>query len=331
MTSGADLTGVKMTVDLAPLRPGGLHLAHPLLVAAGGAGYAAELLDAMGDLAPAAVVTRSTTRAPRRGSRPPRMAPQAGGLLWSLGVTNPGLDAVLRRHGPRWGASDVPIIVSLCADSAEDISWLVRRLDLAPEVAGLELNLACPDRGRGGLPIGLDVEASELATVIARAATDLPLIVKLTPVAPDLREIARAVAAAGADAIGAIGPLPALAVASDRQRALLDTAYGGLSGPPLKPVGLRAVYEIAQAVSVPVIGIGGVADLDDVLDYLAAGASAVGLATAALAAPKLPGRLALELADWCVRHRIEDVRELVGTALPRRRDRGSLRQGPWRL
>ena len=326
-----DPTGVKAAVELAPLRPAGLRLAHPLLVAAGGAGYATELLDAVGDLAPAAIITRSTTRAPRRGSRPPRMTSQAGGLLWSLGVTNPGLDAVLRRHGPRWGASGVPIIVSLCADSAEDIGWLVRRLDLAPEVAGLELNLACPDRGRGGLPIGLDVEASELATVTARAATDLPLIVKLTPVAPDLREIARAVVAAGADAISAIGPLPALAIASDRQRAQLGTAYGGLSGPPLKPVGLRAVYEIAQVVSVPVIGIGGAADLDDVLDYMAAGASAVGLATAALADPKLPGRLALELADWCARHRIDDVRQLVGTCPSPPAGPGQPAPGAWRL
>lgn len=320
-----------MTIDLAPLRPGGLRLAHPVIVAAGGAGYATELLDAVAELAPAAIITRSTTRSRRHGSRPPRMATPPGGLLWSIGLQDPGLDAVLRRHGTRWGASDVPVIVSLCADSAEDIGWLARRLELSPEVAGLELNLACPDRGRGGLPIGLDVEASELATVAARAATDLPLIVKLTPVAPDLREIARAVAAAGADAISAIGPLPALAVARDRDRALLGTAYGGLSGPAIKPVGLRAVYEIAQAVSVPIVGIGGVASLDDVLDYLAAGATAVGLATAALADPTLPGRLALELEAWCAGHQISDPRELVGTALPRRRDRGSLRQGPWRL
>ena len=327
----ATATGVTLAVDLAPLRPGGLHLAHPLIVAAGGGGYATELLDAVGELAPAAVVTQSTTRAPRRGSRPPRMSRQAGGLLWSTGLQNPGLDAVLRRQAPRWGATDVPIIVSLCADSLEDIGWLVRRLDLAPDVAGLELNLACPDRGRGGMPIGLDVEASELATVTARAVTELPLIVKLTPVAPDLREIARAVVAAGADAISAIGPLPALAVDRERERALLGTAYGSLSGRALKPIGLRAVYEVAQVVSVPIIGVGGVALLDDVLDYLAVGATAVGTATAALADPALPGRLALELAAWCERQRITDVRELVGAALPRRRDRGSLRQGPWRL
>jgi dihydroorotate dehydrogenase (NAD+) catalytic subunit len=259
------------------------------------------------------------------------MAAQPAGLLWSTGLANPGLDAVLRRNAARWGASTVPVVVSICADSAEDIAWLAQRADLAPEVAGLELNLACPDRGRGGLPIELDVEASELATVTARAATQLPLIVKLGPAVPSLRDVARAVVAAGADAVCAIGPLAALDLAQDRARALLATTYGGLSGPAVKPVGLRAVYEIAQVASVPVIGVGGVCDLDDVLDYLAAGATAVGVATAALADPALPGRLALELQDWCERQGIGDVRELVGTALPRRRDRGSLRQGPWRL
>ena len=277
-----------MSVELAPLRSSGLRLRHPILVAAGGAGYGGELLDAVGDLTPGAVITRSTTRASRSGSPSPRMSIRSGGLLWSLGLQNPGLDAVLRRHGSRWGASSVPVVVSVCADSAEDIAWLTQRLEHSPDVAGLELNLACPDRGRGALPIGLDVEASELATVTARAATDLPLIVKLTAVAPDLREIARAVAAAGADAISAIGPLPALALDEGRRGALLGTTYGGLSGPVLKPIGLRAVYEIAQVVSVPIIGIGGVGTLDDVLDYLAAGATAVGMATAVLAEPALP-------------------------------------------
>jgi dihydroorotate dehydrogenase (NAD+) catalytic subunit len=320
-----------VTIDLAPQRPGGLRLRHAVLVAAGGAGFGNELLDAVGELTPAAIITRSTTRQSRPGNPPPRMAQLPGGLLSSVGAQNAGLDTVLRRHGSRWASSDVPVVVSICATNAQDIAWLARRLDMSPDVAGLELDLACPDRGRGGLPIGLDVEASELATVTARAATDLPLLVKLTPVAPDLREIARAVAAAGADAISAIGPLPALSLDDGRDRARLGTAYGGLSGPALKPVALRAVYEIAQVVSVPVVGIGGICDLDDVLDFLAAGATAVGLATAVLADPMLPGRLALELEAWCARRGISDLRELVGTALPRRRDRGSLRQGSWRL
>lgn len=320
-----------MTIDLAPTRHGGLHLRHPVLVAAGGAGYGNELIEAVGEVTPGAIVTRSTTRQARRGNPAPRMVQQPGALLSSVGLHNPGLEQVLRRQAPRWAISDVPVIVSICADSADDIAWLARTLDMRPDVAGVELNLACPDRGRGGLPIGLDVEASELATVAARAATELPLIVKLTAVAPDLREIARAVAAAGADAISAIGPLPALAIDERRQGALLGTSYGGLSGPALKPVALRAVYEIAQVVQVPIIGSGGISSLADVLDFVAAGASAVGMATAALADPTLPGRLGAELEDWCAREGVADLRQLVGAALPRRRDRGSHRAGPYRL
>jgi len=314
-----------VSIDLAPGRAGGLKVRHAVLVAAGGGGYGNELLDAVGDATPGAIITSGTTRTARSGNPPPRMAPLPDGLLSSVGHPNPGLEAVLRRQAPRWGGSDVPIIVNVCADTADDISWLARRLDMQPEVAGLELDLAGPDRGRGGLPIGLDVEASELATVAARAATDLPLIVKLSPVAEDVREIARAVAAAGADAISAIGPLPALAIDEGRRHARLGTSYGRLSGPALKPLALRVVYEIAQVVRIPVIGIGGISCLEDVLDFLAAGATAVGVATAALADPALPGRLGGELETWCRRQGIGEHHQLVGTALPRRRDWGSLR------
>ncbi|MGD8684273.1 MAG: dihydroorotate dehydrogenase [Chloroflexota bacterium] len=311
-------------IDLAPARTGGLRLRWPVIVAAGGAGFGAELLEAVGEATPGAVVTCSVTRTADRGHPPPRMALRRDALLHSVGYPNPGLEAVLRRQAPRWAGSPVPVIVSLCADSAEDIAAMAGTLEMQPDIAGLELNLACPDRGRGGEPIGLDVEASETATVAARAATELPLIVKLSPLAPDIRAVARAVAAAGADAISAIGPLPALALEDDRGRALLGTAYGGLSGPALKPVGLRVTYEIAQVVKVPVIGIGGVSSLEDVLDYLAAGASAVGLASAALGDPALPGALGRALEHWCDEHGL-GLRDLIGRALPRRRDRGSLR------
>lgn len=319
-----------MSIDLAPKRSAGLRLRHPVLVAAGGAGYGNELLDAVSDDMPGAITTRSITREARPGNPPPRMAALPDGLLSSVGLQNPGLHAVLRRQGPRWAAADVPIIVSICADTADDIAWLARGLDMQPGIAAIELNLACPDRSRGGEPIGLEVAAAETATVAARAATDLPLVVKLTAVAPDIRIIARAVAAAGADAISAIAALPALALDAGRGEARLGTAYGGLSGPAIKPIGLRVVYEMAGAVRLPIIGIGGVSSLDDVLDYLAAGASAVGLATAALADPRLPGRLGADLGEWCTASG-SSPSELVGTALPRRKDRGSLRRGPYRL
>lgn len=313
-----------MRQDLAPKRHDGLTLAHPVIVAAGGAGYGHELLEAVGEDVPGAIITRSVTRTARRGARPPRMALRSDGLLHAVGTPNPGLEAVLRRHGPRWGATDVPIIVSLWADGADDIAALARTLEMDPQAAGLELDLGAPDRGRGGAPIGLDVAASETATVAARAATDLPLIVRLAP-APDVRPIARAVVAAGADAISVSGATRGLALDEDALGPALGSAYGWLSGPAAKPGGLRQVYEVAQVVRVPVIGAGGVHSLEDVLDYLAAGASAVGLATAALADPALPGRLGSELAAWGEANGVEDVRELIGRALPRRRDRGSLR------
>jgi dihydroorotate dehydrogenase (NAD+) catalytic subunit len=321
---------MRLTVDLAPRRAGGLRLRHPLIVAAGGAGYGAELLEAVGAQVPGAVITRSVTREARRGHPAPRLRSLPGGLLSSVGLPNPGLEAVLRRQAPRWAGFDVPVIVSICGEDVDDIGELARTLEIQPDAAGLELNLACPDRGRAGEPIGLDVEASEVATVAARAATDLPLIVKLTAAAPDMRAIARAVAAAGADAISTTSALPAIALDDQASGPALGTAYGGLSGPAIKPIGLRAVWEVVQVVRVPVIGIGGVHSLRDVVDYLAAGATAVGLATAVLADPFRPGRLARELEAWGAEHGLERVDQLVGRALPSRRDRGSLRTGPFR-
>ena len=316
---------MRLAQDLAPRRHGGLRLRHPVIVAAGGAGYGAELLGSVGDLQPGALVTRSITRDARRGAPVPRMTPLPDGLLHAVGTPNPGLEAVLRRHGPGWGATEVPVIVGLWADDAEDIAALARTLEMQPDAAGIELNLECPDRGRRGEPIGLDVEASEVATVAARAATDLPLIVKLSGAAPDIRSVARAVVAAGADVISLSGSTRGLALGDDRERPLLGSSYGWLSGPAVKPTGLRLVYEVAQVVKVPVIGAGGVGSLDDVLDYLAAGASAVGIATAVLADPALPGRLGRELYAWAEATGVGVLHDVIGRALPRRRDRGSLR------
>lgn len=323
---------MNLSVDLAPGRSSGLRLQHAVIVAAGGAGFGSELLETVGELRPGAIVTRGTTRVARRGAPPPRMALLEDGLLSAIGHPDAGLESVLRRHGPRWAASEVPIIVSIAADSAEDIAWLAGTLDGHPEVAGVELDLTAPERardgqrgsgGRGrrsGRAIGLDVETTELAVVAARAATGLPLIVKLPALMADPREIARAAAAAGADALSAIAPLPGLALSVADRRIQLGSGTGWLSGPAIRSVALRVVHEMANAVRIPIIGIGGVSTLDDVLGMLSVGASAVGLASAALADPTLPGRLGQELAGWCAREGVADVTELIGSALPLRRE-----------
>lgn len=323
-------SGAQLAIDLAPDRADGLRLEHPVLVAAGGAGYGTELLAAVDGRLPSAITTRGTTLASRPGGRSARMAPLADGLIHAIGRPNPGIERVLERHADTWAAADVPIILGLCADTAEGFGEIARIVDAATGVAAIEIDLACADRGHGGRPYGIATGPAEAATVAARAATELPLIVKLTPAAPDPREVARAAAAAGADAISAIGSPAGLAIRSDRSGAALGSGYGWLSGPVVRPVGLRVVYEIAQVVRVPVIGIGGVASLSDVLDYLAAGASAVGLATAALADPALPGRLATELEAWCAARGVDALDDLIGRALPSARDRGSLRSTPER-
>ncbi|CAN5651417.1 dihydroorotate dehydrogenase [soil metagenome] len=312
---------VDRSVDLAPGREGGLWLAHPVLVAAGGAGFGIELLDELPASLPGALVTVGVTLAAQRGNPPPRMVALAGGLLSSVGPQNPGIERVLSRYAARWASFEVPIILNLCAESEADFASLARMVDGRSEIGGVELNLACGERRRGGQPFGLEPEATSRVVGAVRAVTSLPLIAKLTPAAADVRGVAHAAADAGADAISASGSLPALAIDRARRRPALGSTYGGLSGSVLKPVALRIVHDIAQVVDVPVIGVGGVACLEDVLDLLMAGASAVGLTTATLADPGLPGRLGLELEAWCRDEGLGSHREIVGAALPARRSR----------
>ena len=185
-------------------------------------------------------------------------------------------------------------------------------------MAGIELNISCPNVGKGGLQFAIDRDAARAVTAAVRRATDLPLLVKLSPNVADVRPIAKAIEEAGADAITAINTLSGLAVSADRTRAFLGNTYGGLSGPAIKPVALRVVYEVAQVVSIPIVGIGGVTSLADVLDFMACGAVAVQVGTAIFADPELPVRLGDELRAECLARGLSSCAPLVGTALPKR-------------
>jgi dihydroorotate dehydrogenase (NAD+) catalytic subunit len=305
---------VALEVDLGR----GLALATPVIAAAGPFGYGVEVADLVDLPRLGGIVTRGTTLNPRPGHAAPRIAEAPAGLLLGMGLQNPGLDAVLERYASAWAQWPVPVIVNLAGETPSELAEAARRLDGVPGVAGIELNLSAGGASRGGGVFGLDAASAASAVAAVRRATDLPVIAKLTAAAPDVRAVARAVEDAGADAIGAINTLPGLAVAGDRSGPLLGSLYGGLCGPALRPIALRVVYEVAQAVDVPVIGVGGVAALDDVLDFLAVGASAVGVGVAALADPMLPVRLADEVADACRSRGLTSVAGLVGTALPRR-------------
>jgi dihydroorotate dehydrogenase (NAD+) catalytic subunit len=312
--AGDPAAHVDLSVDLGR----GLVLANPILVASGTFGYGVEYADVVDIQRIGAICCKGTTLKPRSGNRPPRVTETPGGMLNSIGLQNPGVDAVLERYGQLWATWQVPVIVNVAGESIEDYVGVVRKLNEATGVAGIELNISCPNVGKGGLQFAIDQEAAAAVTRAVRRATDLPLIVKLSPNVADVRPIARAIADAGADALSAVNTLSGMALNASRTGPFLGNTYGGLSGPAIKPVALRIVYEVSQVVEIPVIAIGGVTGLDDVLDYLAAGAVAVQVGTAIFADPTLPVRLVDALAGECARRGLASVDGLVGTALPRR-------------
>ena len=305
---------VDLTVDLGR----GLVLPNPILVASGTFGYGIEYGDVVDVDRLGGICSKGTTLRPRIGNPTPRVTETPGGMLNSIGLQNPGVDAVIEKYSATWATWRVPVIVNVAGESVEDYVQVTRRLEGLPGVAAIELNISCPNVGKGGLQFAIDAGAAGEVTAAVRRATDLPLLVKLSPNVADIRPIARAIADAGADALTAINTLSGIALAPDRTRPLLGNIYGGLSGPAVKPVALRIVYEAAQAVNIPVIAIGGVTELADVLDFLAVGAVAVQVGTAIFADPTLPVRLVDELAAECRRIGVGSPAALVGTALPKR-------------
>jgi dihydroorotate dehydrogenase (NAD+) catalytic subunit len=314
-----------LSVDLAPRRPGALVLRNPVLVASGTFGYGVEYGEVVDVQRLGAICCKGTTLKPRVGNLPPRVTETPAGMLNSIGLQNPGVDAVLERYAPLWARWQVPVIVNVAGESIEDYVGVVRRLDGVPGVAAVELNISCPNVGRGGIQFAVDPEAAGAVTAAVRRATELPLMVKLSPNVADVRAIAKAIEGAGADAISAVNTLSGIAIDAHRRKPLLGNVYGGLSGPAIKPVALRVVYEVAQVVRIPIVAIGGIGSLDDVLDFMAAGAVAVQVGTALFADPALPVRLIDELAAHCREHGLGSTAELVGTALPTRRDRPSVK------
>ena len=305
---------VDMTVDLGR----GLVLPNPILVASGTFGYGIEYGEVVDVDRLGGICCKGTTLKARIGNPTPRVTETPGGMLNSIGLQNPGVDAVIQKYSGTWAGWRVPVIVNVAGESVEDYVEVARRLDGIPGVAGIELNISCPNVGKGGLQFAIDAAAAGEVTAAVRRATDLPLLVKLSPNVADIRPVARAIEDAGADALTAINTLSGIAVAPGRTRPLLGNTYGGLSGPAVKPVALRIVFEVAQAVKIPVVAIGGVTDLADVLDFLAVGAVAVQVGTAIFADPTLPVRLVDELEAECRRVGAATHLDLVGTALPTR-------------
>ncbi|MBI4542867.1 MAG: dihydroorotate dehydrogenase [Gemmatimonadetes bacterium] len=293
----------------------GVRFQNPVLLAAGTAGFGSEVagvieLDALGGL-----VTKAVSVEPRAGNPSPRVAETRGAMLNSVGLANPGLEAVRRRHLPwlREHLARARVLVNVVGRTVDDFVAVVAGLAEEPGVVAFELNVSCPNVERGGMEFGAD--DAVLADLVrrARAATARPLVVKLSPVLPDPARTAAAAAAAGADAFTAVNTLPALLY--DEQeggRPRLGHAWGGLSGPPLLPVGVRITQLVARETGKPVIGAGGVRSAADARQYFRAGASLVAVGTAALADPRVPERIVRELARTVARRGVAALGEHIG-------------------
>ena len=299
---------VDLSVDLGR----GLVLQNPVLVASGTFGYGVEYGDVVDVQALGAICCKGTTLRPRIGNQPPRVTETPAGMLNSIGLQNPGVDGVIEKYAPLWATWRVPVIVNVAGESIEDYVGVVRKLEGVPGIAGIELNISCPNVGKGGLQFAVDAEAAHAVTAAVRAETALPLMVKLSPNVADVRAIARAIEEGGADSISAINTLSGIAVDLHARRPLLGNVYGGVSGPAIKPIALRMVWQVAQAVPLPLIGIGGIQTGEDAVEFLLAGATAVQVGTATFVDPRAPLKVRDGIAAYCVRHGIRDVRTLVG-------------------
>src|SRR3990170_4204484 len=262
-----------------------------------------------------AIVSKAVTRRPRRGNVQPRIAETAAGMINSIGLQNIGLRALLRDVAPTWATWRVPVIVNIAGESVDEYAELARRLDGPAGVSGLEVNISCPNV-KNGLEFGRDPRAAAEVTAAVRRQTTLPLIVKLTPNAADVVALAEAVVDAGADALTLINTFPAMAIDVDARRPALGWGSGGLSGPALKPIAVKMVYDVAGAVDQPIIGCGGIMCGRDAVEYLMAGACAVQVGTATFRNPRAPLDVLEGLEAFMRDHAIEDVRELIGAAQP---------------
>lgn len=305
-------------VDSMKTTLGRLELGHPIINAAGTWDVLAadEVLrsDLFTGFPFSAYVPKTVTMDPRAGNPPPRVFETASGMLNSIGLANRGIEAFIEDDLPRLGKLPVPLIASIAGERTDDYGRCALLLDTCDEVEAIELNISCPNVELGGMALGSDPFKTREATTYARESTSKFLIVKLTPNVTDIVSLARAAMEGGADCVSVINTVHGMALDPVRLKPALGHVTGGLSGPAVKPVALRAVYSISRELELPVIGMGGVTSAQDVLEFLAAGASAVAIGTACFRDPLLATRLLGELRVLIEQRGFASARELIGYA-----------------
>jgi len=304
-----------LRVQLAPRHPEGLILSNPVIIASGIAGYGIEYGEVADIQKLGAIICKGTTLMPKEGNAQPRLVETAGGLLNSIGLENIGVDALIGEKAPVWAGWRVPVIVNVAGETIDEYVAVTSKLEGVPGISGVELNISCPNVSAGGIEFGVDPELAARVTSAVKAATTLPLIVKLSPNVTDIKEIALAVEEAGADAISLINTLKGMAIDIDQRKPCLGNIVGGFSGPAIKPVALYMVFETARVVRIPVIGCGGIACAEDVLEFIMAGATAVQIGTASLTDPQLGLNVLEGIENFLRQNGIQNLTELISIAL----------------
>nr|WP_276609525.1 dihydroorotate dehydrogenase [Desulfuromonas acetexigens] len=307
----SDKTTVKrpsLAVNIA-----GIHLKNPVMPASGTFGYGEEYAPYLDLERIGAIVTKGLSLRPKAGNPTPRIAETISGMLNAIGLQNVGIDDFIKFKLPFLREVNTPVIVNFFGNTLDEYGEVAARLADLPEVAGLELNISCPNVKQGGIVFGTDPKAAAEVVSLVRSRSKKPLIVKLTPNVTDITVIARAVEEAGADALCCINTITGMAVDIKTRKARLANKTGGLSGPAIRPIAVRMVHQVVQAVKIPVIGVGGIVRPADALEFLIVGASAVQVGTANFVDPAAMLSIIEGIEQFCIEEGIGDIGELIGS------------------
>ena len=298
-------------VDLS-VEIGKLKLKNPIMTASGTFGYGEEFADFIDLNRLGGIIVKGTTLHHREGNPYPRMAETPSGMLNAVGLQNKGVDYFIEHIYPRIKDLDTRVIVNVSGSCIDDYVAVCEKLSPLDKVAAVEINISCPNVTQGGMGFGTTCSGAESVTSAVRKAYDGTMIVKLTPNVTDITEIARAVEAAGADAVSLTNTFLGMAIDVEKRKPMLSTITGGLSGPCIRPIAVRMVWQVANAVQVPVVGLGGIASGRDAIEFLLAGATAVQIGTANFVDPQVTVKAIDYIEDYLKRHQITSVRELIG-------------------
>lgn len=291
---------------------GSLELKNPVMTASGTFGYGTEYADFMDISRLGAIIVKGTTLAPRQGNPYPRMSETPSGMLNAVGLQNKGVDYFVDHIYPEVQKIGTAIIVNVSGSCIDDYVQTASIINTLDDIPAIELNISCPNVKQGGMAFGVNPDSAAQVVSAVRKAYDKTLIVKLSPNVTDITEIARAVEGAGADSVSLINTMLGMAIDAEKRRPILSTITGGMSGPAVKPVALRMVWQTAKAVKIPVIGLGGICSATDAIEFLLAGASAIQIGTANFIDPSISEKVVDGIADYLERHGFSSVQEIIG-------------------